>query len=265
MHQYPHHIGDFRGGTVNMTRLERWIYRDLIEVYYDKEQPLSLDLAALCRDIGVRTDEEKAVVASMLDYKFTKTDSGYVHDVCERVIEEYRAKADTARENGKKGGRPRKSDGNPEKPSGFSEEPSGNPEETGLQTNHKPLTNNQKPKESKAIRAPRFDAQAHLESLGVDPKIAVDWLTLRKSKRAAPTETAIGGIASEARRAGISLQSALKTACERGWQGFKAEWLAPNGRDSPAGWQSDNARTIAALTGRDLERDRDESERTIDV
>lgn len=114
-------------------------------------------------------------------------------------------------------------------------------------------------------RVPRFDAQAHLESLGVDPKIAVDWLTLRKSKRAAPTETAIGGIASEARRAGISLQSALKTACERGWQGFKAEWLAPNGRDSPAGWQSDNARTIAALTGRDLERDRDESERTIDV
>lgn len=232
MHQYPHHIGDFRGGTVNMTRLERWIYRDLIEVYYDKEQPLSLDLAALCRDIGVRTDEEKGVVASVLDYKFTKTDSGYVHDVCERVIEEYRAKADTARENGKKGGRPRKADGNQEKPSGFSEEPSGNPEETGLQTNHKPLTNNQKPKESKAIRAPRFDAQAHLESLGVDPKVAKDWLDIRKGKRLKPTETAFAGVLEEAGKAGMTMADAVRLCCTRGWGGFDANWTA---RDSPKG------------------------------
>ena len=36
-------------------------------------------------------------------------------------------------------------------------------------------------------RVPRFDAQAHLESLDVDPKIAKDWLTLRKAKKAAPS------------------------------------------------------------------------------
>lgn len=125
-----------------MTRLERWIYRDLLDVYYDKEQPLSLNVAELCRDIGARTDEEKAVVADLLGYKFKKTDAGYVHDVCERVIEEYRAKADVARENGKKGGRPPKEKKNPEKPSGFPEKPSGNPEETGSQANHKPLTVN---------------------------------------------------------------------------------------------------------------------------
>lgn len=142
MHQYPHHIGDFRGGTVNMTRLERWIYRDLLDVYYDKEQPLSLNLTDLCRDIGVRTDEEKAIVADLLGYKFVKTDQGYVHERCEEVLAEYRAKADVARENGKKGGRPRKEKKNPEKPSGFYGKPDGNPEETGSQANHKPLTVN---------------------------------------------------------------------------------------------------------------------------
>lgn len=113
-------------------------------------------------------------------------------------------------------------------------------------------------------RAEKFDALSHLELLGVDAKIASDWLTLRKAKRAAPTETAIDGIASEARKAGISLQAALKTACERGWQGFKAEWLLSS-VSAPPSWQADNARTIAALTGRDLGRDHDENERTIDV
>ncbi|MGF6837026.1 uncharacterized protein YdaU (DUF1376 family) [Paraburkholderia youngii] len=212
-----------------MTRAERWIYRDLIEVYYDKEQPLTLNVAELCRDIGVRSDEEKSIVADLLSYKFTKTENGYVHDVCERVIDEYRAKADTARENGKKGGRPKKAEGNQEKPGGFpvgSESVStANPEETGSEANQEPITNNQTTK-PKNIRAPRFDAQAHLESLGVEPKVARDWLRLRKEKRLAPTETAFEGVLGEAKKAGISMNDALLTCCKRGWGGFEAKWIS---------------------------------------
>lgn len=74
-------------------------------------------------------------------------------------------------------------------------------------------------------RAPRFDAQAHLVSIGIDAGIAADWLTHRKASKAAPTLTAINGIASEAARAGISLADALAMCCQRGWRGFKAEWL----------------------------------------
>lgn len=74
-------------------------------------------------------------------------------------------------------------------------------------------------------RKARFDAQAHLVSIGVDPSIAADWLTHRKASKAAPTLTAINGIASEAARAGISLADALAMCCQRGWRGFKAEWL----------------------------------------
>ncbi|MDR6393033.1 hypothetical protein [Paraburkholderia phenoliruptrix] len=81
-------------------------------------------------------------------------------------------------------------------------------------------------------RAPRFDAQSHLESLGVDAQVAKDWITHRKAKRAAPTETAIDGIAREAEKAGVSLQSALTISCQRGWQGFNADWMksGSNGR-----------------------------------
>lgn len=61
-----------------------------------------------------------------------------------------------------------------------------------------------------------------------------DWLAVRKAKRAGPvTPTALARLENEARRAGYSLQAAVEEAAARGWQSFKAEWVA--------GQQSDNA------------------------
>ncbi|CAE6713286.1 hypothetical protein R75461_01161 [Paraburkholderia nemoris] len=76
----------------------------------------------------------------------------------------------------------------------------------------------------------RFDALAHLESLGVEQKIASDWLALRKAKKLAPTETAFAGVLRQAERAGISMNDAVQTCCIRGWGGFEAAWL----KDRPA-------------------------------
>ncbi|MBU9175816.1 YdaU family protein [Burkholderia gladioli] len=158
MNYYPHHIGDFRSGTVNMTRVERWIYRDLIDVYYDTEKPLPLDLDAVCYAVGVSDEGERRAVANLLRFKFTKTADGYVHDRCEIEIAAYQSRAETAQENGKKGGRPKKPAGtglvpkkNPtethQKPAGFPSGsdpvPSGSPDETGSKTNQEPRTNNQ--------------------------------------------------------------------------------------------------------------------------
>lgn len=86
MNYYPFHIGDFRSGTVNMSRQARWIYRDMMDVYYDVEAPLSLDIDVLCDSLGVETADERAIVERLLRFKFIKTDDGYRHDVCEQVI-----------------------------------------------------------------------------------------------------------------------------------------------------------------------------------
>jgi len=48
MNYYPHHIGDFNSATRHLTRIERSVYRDLIELYYDTEAPLSRDVDKLC-------------------------------------------------------------------------------------------------------------------------------------------------------------------------------------------------------------------------
>ena len=80
--------------------------------------------------------------------------------------------------------------------------------------NDKPITNNHKP--IKNTFAPPS---------GVTDSVWQDWLSLRKTKKAAVTQTAIDGIAREASKAGVSLQTALETCCARGWTGFKSEWL----------------------------------------
>lgn len=120
------------------------------------------------------------------------------------------------------------------------------------------------PSESNKRRAPRFDPQAYLESLCVDSIVARDWITHRKAKRAAPTQTAIDGINAEAERAGLSLQAALKVSCERGWQGFKSEWMkSAQGPPRAQSWSDRNEQVIAQLTGRN--RDYEPDDRTIDV
>nr|WP_315249285.1 YdaU family protein [uncultured Duganella sp.] len=101
MNYYPFHIGDFRSGTVHMSRLARWIYRDMMDVYYDSEKPLTLDFEALCDQIGVESTDERAVVQKLLRFKFIQTEDGYRHDICDSVIAEYRVKAETAKSNGK--------------------------------------------------------------------------------------------------------------------------------------------------------------------
>lgn len=78
---------------------------------------------------------------------------------------------------------------------------------------------------NKAARVPRFDAQAHLVSLGVPPGIAKDWLAVRKAKRLAPTATAFDDVRIEVDKAGIPMADAIRMCCVKGWGGFKASWL----------------------------------------
>jgi len=89
MKHYPHHIGDFDKATRHLTRIERSVYRDLIDLYYDSEARLPLDKALLCRKILARSNEESTAVAQVLSEFFTETPTGWYHDRCEAEIEAY--------------------------------------------------------------------------------------------------------------------------------------------------------------------------------
>lgn len=61
---------------------------------------------------------------------------------------------------------------------------------------------------------------------GISDQLWKDWKNHRK---ALFTVTALEGFEREAAMAGWSLEAAIKEAIERGWQGFKAEWVMNNG------------------------------------
>jgi hypothetical protein len=61
----------------------------------------------------------------------------------------------------------------------------------------------------KPARVARFDAQAHLVGLGVDPQVADDWLALRKKRRLEQTKTAFDGVLAEANKAGMSMDARM--------------------------------------------------------
>ncbi|AXT46378.1 hypothetical protein [Chromobacterium rhizoryzae] len=76
-----------------------------------------------------------------------------------------------------------------------------------------------------AEKKSRHITTSDLERIGVSKQVAADYLDLRKQKRSKLTQTALDGITKEAFRAGMSLEAALRTCIERGWQGFKSEWV----------------------------------------
>ena len=68
----------------------------------------------------------------------------------------------------------------------------------------------------------------------VDRQTWIDWLALRKAKRAPVTETVIRGARAEAKKAGMTLTEFLEVWCRRGSQGLEADWIKPHERAGPA-------------------------------
>jgi len=205
MHYYQFNIGDYKAATAHLSNEEDLAYRRLLDMYYDTEIKIPLDTQWVARRIRV----EAAVVRDVLNDMFERHEDGWFHARCEDVIVAYHAMAEKNRANGRLGGRKKN--------------PVGSPVASDTQPivkptiNHKLETINHKLKNT--VATPN----------GVTDSVWQDWLSLRKTKKAAVTQTAIDGIAREASKAGVSLQTALETCCARGWTGFKADWLKDKG------------------------------------
>ena len=198
MHYYQFNIGDYVSHTRHLSPIEDIAYRRLLDAYYLSERPLNSGLTSVARQIGLRDYEQEVKI--VLDEFFKLTEDGWINTRADKEIAHFKGKIEQASKAGK-----------------ASAERRSNARSTDVQptNNHKPITNNHKPKNTNTVAPPS----------GVTDSVWQDWLKLRKAKKAAVTQTALDGIQREADKAGVSLQSVLETCCERGWTGFKADWL----------------------------------------
>lgn len=106
MNFYKRHIGDYIKKAGHLTLLEHGIYTRLMDVYYTREAGIPEDKAA--RLISARSKEELQALTNVLEEFFTLVDGLWTQGRCEEEIGNASEKAEQNRENGKKGGRPKK-------------------------------------------------------------------------------------------------------------------------------------------------------------
>jgi uncharacterized protein YdaU (DUF1376 family) len=123
---YERYCGDYARDTGHLSLQEHGAYTVMLDTYYATETPLPADYKALyriCRAMGAK---EQEAVRTVADQFFPLAADGFRHNAkADKLIAEARPRIDAARENGKKGGRPRTRQVSSQNPVGFKQEPSG--------------------------------------------------------------------------------------------------------------------------------------------
>ena len=210
MHFYQFNIKDYQSHTGHLDEFEDLAYRRLLDWCYLHERPLPLEPDEIARLIRMRSHSD--CIASVLREFFVRTDHGWISDRVLREISSVNNKSEKARESARArwdkrldaNALPTQSEGN-----------------APITHDPLPITQDTRPKEKK-----RTSTVVECFS-GVDPQVWNDWLAIRKAKKLPLTKTAMAQVEAEVKKAGISMQEALKECCLRGWGGFKASWYVP--------------------------------------
>ena len=206
MHYYKRNLGDYAKKAGRLTMLQHGAYTLLIDSCYDRELFPTLEQAL--EWTWASTEAEVEAVKFVLSRFFTLDKDGcYVQ---ERILAEllnYQKNADTnkriadEREAKRRENRTKRVQVVDEAP----------PNQEPLTINHKPIKNT-----ATSVAPPS----------GVSNSVWQEFKTLRKAKRAPITQRAIDAISSEAQKIGWTLEKALEECVVRGWQAFKADWVA---------------------------------------
>lgn len=242
MHYYKFNIADWNLGTAHLSLVEEAIYFRLINFYYDTEQPIPLETQSVFRRL--RMGSESVVAQQIIDEFFVKTDNGYIHDRCDKIIAEYKKTEKKNKKNGAKGGRPRKdaaSSETQEKPTGLflgtQEQPKHNPNQEPRTINQEPLTNNIITPSAQPASPNKTQLDYSCWPSQPSDQVMVDWLAMRKRLKANVSQTVINRFASELRKAanyGYTVDQCLAECVTRNWRGFEVQWMLnskqPNGQ-----------------------------------
>lgn len=229
MNYYERHLGDYARDTGHLTLLEHGVYTRLMDRYYATEEGVAAE--QIFRICGARTKEEKLAVESVVSEFFSLEDGVYKHGRIEGEIEKARARIGSARDNGRKGGRPKKN------PPGYETETHEKPNglllgyeiETGLKALHAPSSNLQSPEDQKQTTS-LSTSEPLTDLLGAATAEPASLDQRRSERLATVTEDAIGaynrilgkpngllksvrpGVGKDARREQV--RRCLKTAAE---------------------------------------------------
>jgi uncharacterized protein YdaU (DUF1376 family) len=202
MHYYQFNIGDYQSHTSHLSEMEDLAFRRMLDWCYLHEKPLPSEVDEIARVIRMRSHSDS--IAVVLREFFTQHEQGWVSERVLEEIEKVGEKSKKASASAK--ARWEKKDAN------------------ALPTQS----------ESNATQDTRHITQDTIKNAtkvatpkGVSDSVWQEFKALRQKKRATVTQRVVDSLQAEADKAGITLEKALHECCVRGWQAFKAEWVAP--------------------------------------
>lgn len=230
MHHYQHHIGDYRRDTMHLSILEHGAYRQLLDMYYLSESPIPKETEVVFRRLCAKTDDEQKAIQTVLNEFFEYNEkTGWSHKRCDCEIQKYADKAEKAKENGKLGGRPKKTE---VVISGFSEK-------TETKANQEPRTKNQEPSIDRATPRKRGSR------LQEDWQLPADWKTWALSTQTTWDDEHVQKVALSFRNYWIAKSG--KDATKLDWLATWQNWvmreaaLKINGAKPAEWWASEDA------------------------
>ena len=205
MYYYQFNIGDYQSHTSHLSEIEDLVYRRLLDWYYLHELPIPLEEVEVSRQIRMRSHTES--IAIVLQEYFERTDDGWIHHRANKEIAKAGDKSEKASASAK--ARWSKKDAN------------ALPTQSDSNATHNTLpitqdTEHKTQKKATVVATPE----------GVSDSVWQEFKSLRKAKKAPITQRAIDKISEEANLAGWTLEKALEECIVRGWQAFKADWVA---------------------------------------
>ncbi|MEE1918466.1 DUF1376 domain-containing protein [Pseudomonas asiatica] len=237
MHYYKFNIKDWTRDTAHLSVEEEGVYRRLLDHYYESEKPIPQETKPVIRRLRLAGHEE--AVAVILGEFFTLEDDGFHHRRCDEEIAKYHAKASACRQNGSRGGRPKKPE---ENQNGSQDEPNHN-------LNQEPLTINQEPEDQEQCAAsatpghdqPKSQAKKRGTRLPEDWELSPELAAWAKSARPELDDRMVKAMADSFKDFWISKTG--KDATKLDWSATWRNWVrnqrvSVNPRASPAQSQS---------------------------
>ena len=215
MYYYQFNIGDYQSHTSHLNEMEDLAYRRLLDWCYLHEKPLPDDVDEIARQIRMRMHCE--CIANVLQEYFQRTTDGWVSQrvtyelsLVSEKSEKARAAAEVrwAKKSSEIKQVPAQSDGDA---NAMHEQCERNAIQRHKDTNTQIKKENKKEK----VQRPHDIAE----------QVWSDFLQMRKAKQAPLTETALKTIQREASKAGMTMEQVLMECVNRGWRGFKADWV----------------------------------------
>lgn len=195
MHYYQFNIADYRKDTAHLSAIEHFIYRELLDWMYLDECEIPKDNQKVLRRLRLGSENEPELINVLSDF-FKETADGWIQERVFLEVDAYKAKLEQLRENGKKGGRPRKStpnadSSNGDKPKGLQKDSKSKPDVKAT-NNQELITNNQsktpRARKDKSGEITIDEFMSRCEESGTDPIPITDAVFTNAEKLGLPPE-----------------------------------------------------------------------------